>query len=281
MDSNVYSTAELEIERETVIDLFDSGDITAREALGRLAKVQRKETEVLIALAIAERKHTRVHLLLVAGLVVGALTVGLLVSPYVYPRLFGYRYTEDCLLNAKSSWAAGACYDLYPKRPNNEKKAEIQPVEVPRQVAQPPEKSAPAASTTNPGEVSLPANGEIVWYDSPKEGVAPLEVKAPKGSNYLVKLTNANTNEDLMTIFVLGGSTVNVHVPLGAYIIKYATGERWYGYDLYFGRETLYAKADRLFNFSRQSNGYSGYTVTLYRVKDGNLKTTSIGKSEF
>lgn len=84
-----------------------------------------------------------------------------------------------------------------------------------------------------------------------------------------------------MTIFVSGGTTVNTKVPLGRFVKKYASGEHWYGYDRLFGAETNYSKADESFIIERKDIGNSGYTVTLYEVKNGNLQTEVIYRSEF
>ena len=63
--------------------------------------------------------------------------------------------------------------------------------------------------------------------------------------------------------------------------ITYATGEEWFRYDIKFGPESRAFKADEVFRFTKQSDGYSGYEVTLYPVQGGNLKTEPIQSSEF
>ena len=86
-------------------------------------------------------------------------------------------------------------------------------------------------------------------------------------------------------MYVRGGTTVEVEVPLGSYAIRYATGPIWYGYDYLFGPETAYAEADETFVFKRETtlDGWSinGFTVILYPVIDGNLSTTRLQASEF
>jgi hypothetical protein len=54
-----------------------------------------------------------------------------------------------------------------------------------------------------------------------------------------------------MTVFVRGGETVETRAPLGKFIVKYASGDTWYGYDHLFGPDTTYTKADETFIFSR------------------------------
>ncbi len=42
---------------------------------------------------------------------------------------------------------------------------------------------------------------------------------------------------------------IEIKVPLGSYIVKYAVGEKWYGEKYLFGPETRYNKADEKFVF--------------------------------
>lgn len=84
-----------------------------------------------------------------------------------------------------------------------------------------------------------------------------------------------------MTIFVRSGSTVKVEVPLGAYELRYASGETWYGYQYRFGQDTAYSKADKIFDFHHTGSQIHGYTVTLYKVPHGNLHTSTINANQF
>ena len=77
------------------------------------------------------------------------------------------------------------------------------------------------------------------------------------------------------------GEHFTVKVPLGQFTIKYASGDTWYGYNYFFGPETVYNKANSSFTFARESDGYSGYTITLYKVRNGNLKTQAISAHDF
>jgi len=110
---------------------------------------------------------------------------------------------------------------------------------------------------------------------------APFTVKSAPGMNYLVKLSDSITNAPTLTIFVRGGSTVKVKVPLGTYTVKYAAGEKWYGDKNLFGPSTGYSKASDLFTFERNGSKIRGYTITLYKVRDGNLRTEAISPESF
>ena len=130
----------------------------------------------------------------------------------------------------------------------------------------------------------LPESGEILTYVR-QEHIAPFEIRSSSGTNYLVKLVDAYSKQTVLTVFVRGGIPVQVKVPLGNYVVKYAAGQTWYGYEHLFGGETSYSKAETTFSFQRESTseGYSinGYTITLFKVQNGNLSTREIRKDEF
>lgn len=110
-----------------------------------------------------------------------------------------------------------------------------------------------SVSETIPPE-PLPLTGDT---DTPDlQGVAPLEIKVSQGNNYLIKVEDAYTHAPLASFFIRSGETLNTKVPLGDYIIKYAYGKEWYGIDSLFGKETAYAKADDILNFSFTGDGY-------------------------
>lgn len=129
-------------------------------------------------------------------------------------------------------------------------------------------------------EVAIPVTGLTHDYTS-EERVAPLELKTSSGANYLVKLVSAYSQKPAMTMFIRGGNTVSIKVPLGTYEVKYASGKKWYGEGHLFGPETGYNKADKLLTFKNTGYQITGFTITLYNVLNGNMRTTEIDPSEF
>jgi hypothetical protein len=125
----------------------------------------------------------------------------------------------------------------------------------------------------------LPYSGSVRTYTS-AERIAPFEIKAAQGSHYLVRLVDAS-HAPVLIVFVRRGTTVNVDVPLGTYEVRYASGESWYGYEYLFGPATAYSKADKTFTFEVVGNQVSGFTITLYKVAGGNLRTSTIKPTEF
>jgi hypothetical protein len=121
-----------------------------------------------------------------------------------------------------------------------------------------------------------PRHGELKINFKDKR-IAPFEINTEVGGNYLIKLQNTTNTNKFITIFIHGGRTTNASIPLGEYILKYAFGYKWYGYEHLFGEETAYSKADDVFEFTQDMK----WTVTLYAVVGGNLSTSDINPEEF
>jgi hypothetical protein len=129
-------------------------------------------------------------------------------------------------------------------------------------------------------EEQLPKSG-VMQVLTEKEQIAPFKINADSSSNYLVKLVDVETRKDAEIIFLRSGESVTVDVPLGKYEVRYASGEKWYGLENYFGPMTDYNKADQLFSFTIIGNQVSGYEITLYKVVNGNLPTIHIRSKDF
>ena len=129
--------------------------------------------------------------------------------------------------------------------------------------------------------VAKPSSGIYTQNLNGQQAIAPLAIRTDSGSDYYVKVVNADNDNDTLAIYIHGGETVEVEVPLGSYEIRYASGNNWYGDELKFGSKTSYNKADEIFTFSDTGYQVSGYTITLYQVVDGNLQTRSIDESQF
>ena len=113
--------------------------------------------------------------------------------------------------------------------------------------------SEPTQPLPMTGELSVKANYDVI---------APFEIKTKEGGHYLVKLADSDTGKDVLTVFVRGGETANVKAPLGKYIVKYASGDKWYGYEHLFGPSTEYSKADDIFDFTREISSSAASRLT-------------------
>jgi hypothetical protein len=153
--------------------------------------------------------------------------------------------------------------------------------EPPKPAPAPAAKPKPEKPPFTQPEKPLPKDGEVRMTNRKQKRIAPFEIKSAYDSHHLVKLADAATGKPVMTVFVRGGSTVKVDVPLGNFTVKYASGDKWYGDTHLFGPDTAYSKADESFNFRQTGNQVSGYTITLYKVEHGNLQTEEIDAEEF
>jgi hypothetical protein len=111
--------------------------------------------------------------------------------------------------------------------------------------------------------------------------VAPFEAKTSRGSDYLIKLEDVRDGFKELSFFVHGGAPFETDVPLGVYILKYATGTTWCGPKELFGKQTIRKKGQTVLSFDRDYDGYSGNVVTLNVQPNGNFRTTYISATEF
>ena len=133
------------------------------------------------------------------------------------------------------------------------------------------------------------SNSQIKPKKRPKTGrltskgnnVAPFSIVTQYGRDYYIKLEKTDTPKTVMTAYIRGGDILDIKVPIGNYVLKYASGTQWYGQKYYFGDETVFSKADEIFFFKRTPSGYEGYTVELVLQRNGNLHTSEISWNSF
>jgi hypothetical protein len=93
------------------------------------------------------------------------------------------------------------------------------------------------------------------------------------GSNYFAKLEDAKTKAPVVTLFIHGGNELQTDVPVGRFVLKYASGETWCGENALFGSGTVLKVTRRDLVFGPTQ----GHTISLDPEKDGNLP---VGQSE-
>lgn len=77
-----------------------------------------------------------------------------------------------------------------------------------------------------------------------------MQIKTNAGSHYWVKIVNSyNEKDELASFFIRGGETLDVNLPIGSYVVKYAYGDTWYGRDYLFGEDTRYSKQMKFWSF--------------------------------
>ena len=136
----------------------------------------------------------------------------------------------------------------------------------------------PTAPPTLPAAVPMPSPGDLRTYATLDRQI-PFEIRSEAGSNHLLRLYMARDNRLAMSVFIHGGTTQTVKVPVGDFVVRVASGTRWVGYndDDLFGPDTGFTRMDTVFSFEP---GYCHW-VTLYTVPDGNLRTLTIPRNEF
>lgn len=130
-----------------------------------------------------------------------------------------------------------------------------------------------------------PENGTI-FKRSIYEGLAPLEVNAPTDSDcyvYLHDLKASGTTHDI-GFYVREDMSCEILVPLGTYEMYFATGDTWVSANadnnMVFGDDTVWNVSEDIFYFTDEEYYYSGYTVTLYSVYNGNMDTDVIAADD-
>ena len=136
-----------------------------------------------------------------------------------------------------------------------------------------------------------PLNGQVTRFHSSK-AIATLEistrVEGEGRADYFLKLVDRLSGAVVLTIYVRGGQSARVEVPLGSCQLRYAVFRDWYGPHR-FGPYAGFSRADETFEF-RQDVQRDAATVltrtTEIRVElwtriGGNLKTSPIAAESF
>ena len=121
-----------------------------------------------------------------------------------------------------------------------------------------------------------PAQGIYGRYTNLPRTV-PLTIVTPAGSNYFVKLAEPKTDASMLSLFVHGGEPLTAKVPLGSFILRAASGDRWCGEANLFGGNTHIVEAGRTVEFLPNEI----HTITLSPQADGNLPIRTIGRGKF
>lgn len=136
----------------------------------------------------------------------------------------------------------------------------------------------PIASAAN--EQPLPRTGTLAVQKG-LSAVAPFQIKTRGGANYFVKLSPAGSRTPVLTAFIRGGETLDILSPVGAYSLRYAMGEHWFGITDLFGPFTKFYEAPTALSFSANKQGYEGVTVELIAQPHGNFSTRAIAADNF
>lgn len=129
-----------------------------------------------------------------------------------------------------------------------------------------------------------PTNGRT-FKNTLDWGWGEFTVTADSDRDAYVKLVSIVDPSKYVTFYVHAGQSATVKVKDGSYIVKYTTGENWFGPEAMFGENAAFTKADDTFTFNTTISGsyvhYSNISITLYSVVGGDLSTTPITADSF
>jgi hypothetical protein len=138
------------------------------------------------------------------------------------------------------------------------------------------EKKAAAAQPT-----PVAISDGIVSASKPKNRVVPLQVRAGTGGNYFVRLVNVADEGDVINVFIRGGTTLKVEMPLGTYRLRFASGSTGYGEKLLFGQQTSYWIVEQTVTFRNDRNAPKLVAIDLAAQKGGPMKTAPLVPNRF
>ncbi len=75
----------------------------------------------------------------------------------------------------------------------------------------------------------------LMWNRTGLPAVFPLQVKTPKGHDYVVTLSDAETGQPALAAYIKGGAFFRILVPPGVFHLQFASGTTWQDEENLFG----------------------------------------------
>lgn len=150
--------------------------------------------------------------------------------------------------------------------------------------------SAPASASgdaAGPGFDHPPSGGGgqprtgVIFVGEGMARVAPLRVTGTEGADYYLKLVDEGTGQEVMSLYVRGGDTLQTRAPTGRYRLRYASGSQWLGTAALFGPDTRFAAANQVFNFGPDGEPVTAYDLTLGGQVSGTSAGSPIRREDF
>ncbi|MFM6542705.1 MAG: tetratricopeptide repeat protein [Microcystis panniformis] len=167
---------------------------------------------------------------------------------------------------------------------NNQFPQQQPPNSNPAKVPVPPNsKPAKVPPNKKPARVSrsrvfFPENGQGVYNFDRKSASSILKIIPPSGAeNMVIKLEDKISRKRICWFLILKGHSYETPIPPGQYIIKLATGKKWYGDRHLFGANASYSKIDKVITIPENTH----YTITLTPSLFGTLKEKKIGVNQW
>ena len=123
-------------------------------------------------------------------------------------------------------------------------------------------------------DVDMPSNGAVLSGSS--GGGASYKITASSSDSCYVKVINS-AGKTQVGFFVRAGSSAEVSVPTGTYNVHFAYGEKWYGKENLFGKNTTYGQDKQ----SVTLNLGDQMTYSMQKKSSGNFRMSSLSASDF
>jgi hypothetical protein len=142
----------------------------------------------------------------------------------------------------------------------------------------------PVQSTACEVHLAPPNSVQDIFSDRPRTSL--LTAYADAGSDYFLKVMQPGSLSLVATLFVHGGSMVEMPLPTGRYLIKGASGARWCGETDLFGKDTsVYCLHRR----TEPGDGCSTYSfsqdesraIDLHSERGGDSEMKHIERTDF
>jgi hypothetical protein len=133
-------------------------------------------------------------------------------------------------------------------------------------------------------EQPFPESGSTIQYQTSSPPTAKFTVISEQGNgeNCIVKLELWNTKSPIIELYVRAGEQAKSdEIPLGAYRVKIACGQKWYGKAVMFGKRTSVSVGLKPLEFFQNGNTINGQTLNLNKRVDGNFQTDNSYLNEF
>lgn len=136
------------------------------------------------------------------------------------------------------------------------------------------------------GQLRLFSNPPTPSDRSSIKDCCPAETSLKNSNSYFIKVVDWKSNQTIATAFVRSGEKAILNLPPGTYKLRYATGEKWYGEQYYFGSKTQYGEMTNAvtllplqFKFNNDGNGWD---LGLYRCNSlSNVSTKELNSKDF
>jgi hypothetical protein len=182
--------------------------------------------------------------------------------------------------------------------PSGRPKAQVSPKPSSPKPSLTPVETPLTGVVTTYGEVAPENSGGIkIYVRPPEEGdrsklgkdcppVVSGQTMADRKNHHFIKILDWETQKTVQTLFVRSGGTVTAYLPVGAYKLRFASGEIWYGEQHYFGDGTFYGEmADKInpaepvkFAIAQPGNFWD---VGFYSCLTGNSRNKPLSAEEF